>query len=196
MLDDTVHRSLQSFQPAPTQRTALEHQHPTTQQARFPGRPSYDIDTARRMSAEAVNNGDLVSIYCRTDNSDYDDVWDEDPDPTYWAPEDLKALFTPKELEVGVDVAGPDAPNSTIVHFALHEVVAKFGERMVRVGDVIKIAYNSIGAQPGHYRVINASASGNYKFQWLYWTCHVISLRADVTVQVTRDQRLSDHGKE
>ena len=149
---------------------------------------SVDIKTARQIANELINAaGAEVNIYMRTDNADYDSIWDEDPDPTYWNKISLKACFKAKPLEVELVKWGADTSNSTEVAFSHHQLHLATEGRMLRVGDVIQLPYNSAAINPKNYRVLNASPTGNFRYVWLYFTCQVDILTADITVRPEND---------
>jgi hypothetical protein len=145
---------------------------------------------ARLQAREIVNvSGAEVTIYLRTDNADYDSVWDEDPDPTYWNPIKLKGFFKPQPLEAELKQWGAEVVNKTEITFDHHEIVQLTGNRMLRAGDVIQIPYNSsnIAIGPKNYRILNATPDGNFRYIWLYVKCSIESLTADITVRPEHD---------
>lgn len=149
-----------------------------------------DLRLARKLVDESINiSGAEVIVYLRTDNADYNDVWDEDADPTYWNPFRVKAFFKPTSIDVEQKKAGIDIENKIEVSFSHRQIYMVCQDRMLRTGDVLRIPYN--GAQrditPRYYRVINASPSGNFRYNWLYLTCKMESLTADITVRPQRD---------
>lgn len=154
---------------------------------------SADIKQARRMADEIIFvSGAEVVVYTRTENADYDHVWDEDADPTYWNPVPMKALFKPQPMQTELAKWGADTINKTEVVFSHRQIFSQFGERMLRAGDVIQLPYNAVQG-PRNYRVINASPTGNFRYTWLYLTCQVETLTADITVRVNDDDMtLSD----
>src|SRR5579871_1797860 len=80
---------------------------------------SNDLACARRLADEMINvSGAEVKVYARTDNSDYDKVWDADFDPTYWNAFRIKAYFKPQPLEVELKKWGADTPNKTEIVFS------------------------------------------------------------------------------
>jgi len=152
---------------------------------------SRDIETARRIVKEMISvGGGLVQVHTRTMNEDVDDIWDEDPDPTYWMPQYFKATFVPQPLEFeltqwGVDVAN----NQTEIAFALSDIYEKFGERLLRTGDLIEVPYNSVSAQkPKYYYVNNAQEKGNFRYTWLYLNCQSSLISGDVNIRPATDQ--------
>ena len=149
-----------------------------------------DLKMARKLVDESINiNGAVVNIYLRTDNADYNDVWDEDADPTYWNPFKIKGFFKPAPIDIELKKSGVDIENKMEISFSHRQIYIVCRERMLRVGDVIKVPFN--GAQkdiaPKFYRVINATPSGNFRYNWLYLTCKLESLTADITVRPIRD---------
>ncbi len=149
-----------------------------------------DLKMARKLVDESINiNGAVVNIYLRTDNADYNDVWDEDADPTYWNPFKIKGFFKPSALDLELKKSGVDIENKMEISFSHRQIYIACRERMLRVGDVVKVPFN--GAQkdiaPKFYRVVNASPSGNFRYNWLYITCKLESLTGDITVRPIKD---------
>jgi hypothetical protein len=159
---------------------------------------SADIRMARRLAREIIDvSGAEVTVFLRTDNADYDNVWDEDPDPTYWNPIKLKAFFKPQPLEAELKRWGAEVVNKTEITFDHFEIRQLTGERMLRVGDVIQLPYNAstTAISPKNYRVLNASPSGNFRYTWLYLTCQIETLTADITVRPEQDMPEEEHIK-
>lgn len=149
---------------------------------------SADVRLARQMADEMVYvSGAEIKVYTRTDNADYDDVWDEDADPTYWAPVPMKAFFKPEPLQAELQAWGVDTPNKTEVVFSHRQVIEQFGERTLRAGDVLQLPYNAANHSPKNYRILNVTPTGNFRYIWLYLTCQVETLTADITVRVEED---------
>ena len=147
---------------------------------------SADVRTARTLADEVVNiSGAEVKIFIRTNNNDYDSVWDEDADPTYWTSEMLKAFFKPAPLETELKKWGADTINKTEVAFSHRQVFEKFGSRMLRTGDVLQLPFNAAmeDRSPKTYRVTNATPTGNFRYNWLYFSCTVETLNADISVR-------------
>jgi len=147
---------------------------------------SADVRTARTLADEVVNiSGAEVKIFIRTNNNDYDSVWDEDADPTYWTSEMLKAFFKPAPLETELKKWGADTINKTEVVFSHRQVFEKFGNRMLRTGDVLQLPFNAAmeDRSPKTYRVTNATPTGNFRYNWLYFSCTVETLNADISVR-------------
>lgn len=157
---------------------------------------SADVRLARREAEEIINvSGAEVKVYLRTDNEDYDNVWDEDADPSYWPSVPMKAFFKPEPLQAELQLWGADTPNNTEVVFSHWQLIDKFGERMLRAGDVIQLPYNAATNSPQNYRVLNATPTGNFRYIWLYMTCQVETLTADITVRVEEDMPSEDQMK-
>lgn len=145
-----------------------------------------EIKTARTLADEMINiSGAEVKVFVRTDNADYDVVWDEDADPTYWTSELLKAFFKPSPIETELKKWGADSVNKAEVVFSHRQIYGLFGDRMLRTGDVIQLPFNAAmqDRSPSNYRVINASPSGNFRYTWIYFTCNVETLNADIAVR-------------
>lgn len=149
---------------------------------------SADIKLARQLANEMINvSGAELKLFLRTDNADYDSVWDEDADPTYWNALFLKGFFKPEPLQAELQEWGVDAPNRTEVTFSYERIINEIGARMIRPGDVMQLPYNSSVLKPKNYRVLNASPTGNYRYVWLYITCQVETLTADIAVRAEDD---------
>ena len=162
---------------------------------------SADIAVARRLAAEQIRvTGAHTNVFARTDNLDMDDeVWDEDADPTYWPAVILKCMFKPQPTETELKRWGIDTSNKTEVIFAMSDLVAHFPNRLLRTGDVLELPYNLPvdNLDPGFYRIIKVTPSGNYKYSWLYLTVTVDILSADQTVRVKPDlldTNINDNG--
>ena len=152
---------------------------------------SRDIGTVRRLVREMISvGGALVQVHTRTMNDDVDDIWDEDPDPTYLVPETFKAVFVPQPLETELTMWGADVSNNqTEIAFFLLDIHEKFGDRLLRTGDLIEVPYNSISAQkPKYYYVNNAQETGNFRYTWLYLNCHTSLITGDVNIRPATDQ--------
>lgn len=149
---------------------------------------SRDITLARSMADEMINVvGAEVKVFVRTDNADFDAVWDEDPDPTYWAPISIKAYFKPEPIQTELTKWGADTVNKTEVVFSHHRLHQLLGDRMLRAGDVIQLPYNAAAISPKNYRILNATPSGNFRYTWIYLTCQVETLTADIAVRPEED---------
>lgn len=138
---------------------------------------------------EMINiSGAEVLVYLRTDNYDYDDVWEEDPDPTYKPSVMVKGFFVPKPKNSELTIFGVDTPNQTTIMFSKSQILNLFGDRLIRAGDIIELPYNGGGyAKPSKFRVINSYDSGNFKYKWYYWSCLVENIVDDVVVDIDND---------
>jgi hypothetical protein len=154
---------------------------------------SKDVALARSMAEEMLNvSGAELKVFIRTDNADFDAVWDEDPDPTYWNPIYLKGFFKPEPIETELTKWGADTKNKTEVVFTHFKIYQELGDRMLRAGDVIQLPYNAAAKSPKNYRVLNASPTGNFRYTWLYFTCQVETLTADMTVRPEDDMPVEE----
>lgn len=145
-----------------------------------------DISTAYKIAEEMINvNGAHVMLHARTDNEDVDEVFDEDPDPTYWNPIPMRAFFTPQPLERELTKWGADAAdNKTEIVFIRAHIFKQFGARLLRAGDLIEVPYNSVSnSKPKYYQVDTAQETGIYRYQWLYVTCKVTLLTGDANIR-------------
>lgn len=158
---------------------------------------SPDLAYYERNAEELVNiSGAWTTIFLRTDNNGtVDEVWEEDPDPTYKAGEKLKGYFAPDKIAIELTKWGVDTPNKTAVVYSRAVLFKRFGRRMLRPGDVIEIPHNTlspvqeapIGGQVNRidkYRIIDVGDTGNFKYRWLYYRCFVENLTGDVTIQI------------
>lgn len=163
-----------------------------------------EITTAIKAAQEIINtSGAEVIVYLRTDNQDYDKIWDEDPDPTYWNPIRLKASYKLEQLEVELKKWGIDASNKLKITFAYEEIF-RTCKRLLRTGDVIGVLYDSNGGmskllKPRHYRIVNVTPSGNYRYVWLYLSCDTEILNSDIAARPIDDIHITpveDHYRE
>lgn len=146
-----------------------------------------DMGYAERMALELIHiSGAWIRLFVRTDNADYNKVYDEDPNPSYKNGILLKAFFKPEPVQIELTKWGVDAPNTTTVVFARSEILQQFGEkRMIRAGDMVEIPHNSTG--PGaarRFRVIDATDQGNFMYRWLYFSALVQNITDDKTLDI------------
>lgn len=147
-----------------------------------------EIKSARTMADELINlSGAEIVVYPRTENEDFDRVWDEDADPTYLNNFKLKAFYKPPMLQQELKKYGIDLSATLEMTFSFKQLYDKLGERMLRSGDVIYISYNSAEINPGYYKVASASPSGQYRYCWIYYTCNMVILKADSTIRPVDD---------
>lgn len=162
---------------------------------------SADIAYAERLAEEMVNiSGSWVKIYLRTNNmGSADDVWEEDADPTYFAPKLMKGFFAPEPANIELTKWGIDSPNKTTIIFSRSALYKENGDRLIRPGDIVEIPHNTmtqIADQSLYsnkdtfdkYRVINAADSGNFKYRWLYWNCVTELITGDITIDIEHGQ--------
>lgn len=124
-----------------------------------------------------------VNVRVRTDNGDINEVIDEDSNPTYWNPKPFDGFFVPAPMEFELTKWGVDSKNKLEVVFLRSDLFTEYGERLLRVGDVVDVPYGSVSKfQPGLYRVVNAQETGNYRYQWFYVTVQCELLPGDITV--------------
>lgn len=149
-----------------------------------------EIKLGRSLADQMISiSGAELKVFTRTENSDYDVVWDEDPDPTYWRPFTIKGIFKPKPIEMELKSWGIDSVNRMEIVFSHRQIYELLGARMIRIGDVIQVPYNATPISPKNFRVTNATPSGNYRFVWLYMTCQCEALTADVAVRPENDMQ-------
>jgi hypothetical protein len=170
-------------------RSDVERQFPLGRQGTL---NSPDIGTASAMATEAVaQGGNGVEVYLRTDNADYDKVWDEDPDPTYWASIPAVAAYEPKQLEVAMKGWNLDATVTLEFVFPYDYALALFG-RLLRKGDVVFVPFNAIGdLTPKFFRLTNVTPTGPYRYRWMYINCSGQNCSGDITVL---PERISNAG--
>lgn len=154
------------------------------------------------MEREAFNyiheSGVPTHIYLRTnDIGNVDEVWEEESNPIYDKPIEVRGRFLPEAMSVALNKFGIDNNVKFDIHYSRAELLSLFGVRLVRSGDIIQIPYNTlvqtqntefIDGKMGladHFRVISANDTGNFDFRWLYWTCHVELLTGNYTVRPT-----------
>jgi len=146
---------------------------------------SKDHGLTGSLSVEIINvSGAEVVVYIRTDHSGFDEVFEEDPDPTYYSGKRIKAFFVPQPKKTELLEYGIDTPNKAEIVFSRVQVVELFGSRMIRAGDIIEIPYNAKQIKLDRYRVLNAFDSGNFKYEWYYWTCEVENIPSDKVLDI------------
>ena len=154
----------------------------------YPAIQLHDADSADHGLAASISNeiinisGAEVLIYTRAESQTYDDVYDEEPDPVYRRPKRLKAYFPPQPIAAQLVPWGIDVENQSTIVFSKGHVKAEFGDRMIIIGDVIELPYNASGIRLDRYRVLNAFDSGNFRYEWLYWSCFIENLTDDITI--------------
>lgn len=154
-----------------------------------------DGGIAENIAEEFINiSGAWVIIKVRTNHDGYDDVWDEDVDPTYKNGFKTKAYFKTEPLQTELTKWGVDVPNKTTITFPRAKIYHQFGNRMLRAGDLIDVPYGAIINVPKQlvdtsalhlvqYRVLNTYETGNFKYRWLYLNCDAEVITGDMTVR-------------
>jgi len=147
-----------------------------------------DIALARSQAEEQMALvGAETLIFTRTNNGDYDRVFDEDPNPTYDVPVGIRGFWKFESIQTELAKWGVDTSIKLDINYTHMSIFAQFGERMLRPGDVIQIPYGSVPITPKNFRILNSTPSGNYHYAWMYFTCQVEQLTADITVRVEDD---------
>jgi hypothetical protein len=145
-----------------------------------------DMVFANKIAQEIIHiTGASLNVYIRTNNK-FDETWEEDADPTYYRPQHLKGYFAPQPIKAEMTEWGLDISNQTTVVFCREEVFKLFGKRMIREDDVIELPYNSSmeNRQLGRYKVLNAADSGNFRYNWVYWSCVLETLPNDENLDI------------
>ena len=150
---------------------------------------SPDYAMVMRIAEETINtSGADVLVYARTDNEDVDEDWDEDANPTYANAENMKGFFVPQPLEQELTKWGVDQVNAVEIAFFRNHVYGKWGDRLLRAGDIIELPYNSAShTSPKYYRVDNAQETGNYRYTWMYVTCQCTLITGDPNIRPAHD---------
>jgi hypothetical protein len=162
-------------------RSDMESMHPLIQ---VHDTSSADHGLSGSVSAEIISIcGAEVLVYVRAESESYDDVYDEEPDPVYKRPKRLKAFFPPQPIAAQLGPWGIDVENKATVVFSKEQVFRDFGGRMIKIGDVIELPYNGSGIRLDRFRVLNAFDFGNFRYNWLYWSCQCENLTNDITVE-------------
>lgn len=146
---------------------------------------SQDIAMAMKVAQEIIHtSGAEVTVYARTEHEGYDKVWEEDADPTYKGGVHLKAYFVPKPLEAQLRPWGVDVENQTTLVFCREEIFKTFGKRMIREGDIVEVPFNSAIRKIDRFRVLNTTDSGNFRYTWLYLSCHMENITDDKAIDI------------
>lgn len=156
-----------------------------------------DIANMEREALTIVNDaGAWLKIYHRTnDLGQVDEVWEEDANPLYLQPVPVKGMFTPDSVATALNKYGVETKVKFDVHFSRANLLYMFGDRLIRQGDVIEVPHNTliqtqstefIGGKNSlidKFLVNEAKDTGNFNYRWLYWTCTVSNITADITVR-------------
>lgn len=157
-----------------------------------------DISYAERLAEEWINiAGAWITVFKRNQNQgSADQLWNEDPSPTYRKGVKTKGFFVPQPAEVSLTKWGIDTQNQTTIHFCRAVIFKIFSHKMIVEGDVIIVPHNTMsvvqnidlrngfGNRLDRYRVIKSSDTGNFKYRWLYWSCLLENLTGDSNLDV------------
>jgi hypothetical protein len=159
---------------------------------------SNDIAYAERTAEELINlSGAWITVFKRRRASNRDDVWEEDPDPTYKNGIKIKGMFAPEPAEITLSRFGVDVENNVTIHFSRSNVMKLFNKAMIAEGDVLLVPHNTMtvvqnidlrdgpGNRVEKFRVLKSSDTGNFKYRWLYWTVVAQNITGDETIDVT-----------
>ena len=159
---------------------------------------SRDLLQAERQLSLASMQNSLVSAIIHAQSDDYESAQQaasafftslrattDIDDDLALSPAQREALF----LKWGVDLEN----NRTEVFFRHRQLYELFNDRMLRTGDVLHLPYNAASVNPDYYRIVNATPSGNFRYIWLYFTCQVEVLTADITVRPREDMPVEEH---
>ena len=155
-----------------------------------------DIAYAERMAGELINlSGAWVTVFLKELKADAEEieVWDEDADPIYRNGKEIKAYIKPDTIAFELTRWGVDNPLKLNITFHRPSLVSAFDERLVAMGDVIRVPYNAarsmLSSNRGHYdfRVLNSFDAGNFQYRWLYYTANTQLLTGDKAVRVKHE---------
>lgn len=155
-----------------------------------------DIGYSERLAEEVINlAGAWVKVFKRT-RASADDLWEEDPDPTYKNGIMLKGRFIQVPVETQQTRHGLDSPNQLVIQFSRANVFKLFNSKMISEGDIIIIPTNTLtvtqdtdlrsgpGNRMNSYRVLKSAEAGPFRYRWLYWNCTVENILGDKTIEV------------
>ncbi len=147
---------------------------------------SADFALVERYAEETINiSGAWVEVYLRTDDGGWDEVWDEEADPSYHDGFDIKGFFEPQPVKEDLTKWGIDNPNKITIVFARSPLLNKVGKRLLRPGDIIKTPQNSLVFEGMRfYRVLNATDSGMYHYRYMYLSVVSEVITGDVSLRV------------
>jgi len=161
---------------------------------------SPDIDMVGCVSKEVVRiSGAEIQVFSRTDNNDIDHVYQEDQNPTFYAPIPIKAVYNVPTIAVSSETWGPDAKVSFDVFFSYQELLEVFGERMIRMGDVFKLPLNFVKpVKIRNFEVTSSSPHLVYMNHYVWWKCTVINITGDPAIRPEKRETISigDHERE
>lgn len=156
-----------------------------------------DIANMEREVLNLVNDsGAWTSIYLRTnDLGQVDETWEEDANPLYMQPKKVKGLFQPDSVATALSKYGIDSKVAFKVNYSRAHLLAVFGPRLIRKGDVIQLPHNTLVQTQNtefldgknnlidKFRVTEATDTGNFNYRWMYWSCTVENVTGDITVR-------------
>jgi hypothetical protein len=143
-----------------------------------------DIALAEQTALENLRiSGAWVTVLPRSDDNKFDKTWNEDANPTYYTGYDLKAYFAAEPPEVTLNKFGHDAPVKLEATFSRAEILQVIGDRLIRIGDVVIVPYNSLVVPARRFRVLHAAETGNYRYRWIYLKCTLENMNKDESTQ-------------
>jgi len=149
-----------------------------------------DLALAERWSEEIINvSGAWCTLFTYIPKPDSElDTWDQDQNPVYSNPRNMKAYFKPEETRFEYTRWGLDIPIKATVVFSRAVLFKEVGKRLLVPGDIIELPYNvpsqNEKMRPKRFQVTNAYSSGNFMYRWLYVTanCELIPGDEDLNV--------------
>jgi hypothetical protein len=145
-----------------------------------------DIALAERQAEEAINvSGGWTIIYKRVRHGGYDEVWEEEADPMYESGVNFKGLFKPQPITSDLTKWGIDNPNKVVVIYPRAVIFKNFGDRLVKVGDIIQTPQNSLVYKDmRRFRIANVAETGMYMYRWLYLTIAAELITGDISLNI------------
>lgn len=161
-------------------RSDIEQKHPLIQ---VHDDESIDHQMAQRLAEEVCNvSGALIDVYVRVDNTNVNATFDEDTNPVYWSPLQIKGYYDPPPPIQELKKWGVDVDARPEVFFPISTINRECG-RLLRTGDVLLIPNYEPVLGVDTFRITSCTVEGNYRYKWLYLKCFCAALTNDLSVQ-------------
>lgn len=155
-----------------------------------------DIAYAEKEAEELIHNsGAWMKLYATVDNiGKVDETYEEDPEPQYSEPIELKGYFVPDPIATSMKKWGGNSVSQFKVTFARAYLYQLTNGRLIREGDVLHIPHNTLAQTARTYfkegpdfeivkfEVLHSRDVGNFNYRWLYWECTVKNMTGDTSI--------------
>ena len=174
-----------------SKRSDIEQQYPLVQ---LHDDQSIDHTLVAKLAEEiGWVSGVLIDVHLRVDNHNINRIIDEDTNPVYWAPKQIKGYFDPPPPVQEIKKWGVDIDMKPEIYFPI-SVINKECGRLLRTGDVLIIPnYEPVNGVE-RFRITSVAPEGNYKYGWVWLKCYCGTLPNDITIQPFSEGQSSSGG--